>query len=327
MEDEIQLFLSYAREDADKVEQIYTRLLGTEAAGTRLKPWMDQRDLLPGELWKRRIEEAIRRSDFFLACISANSATKRGYLLRELRDALDIWQEYRDTDIYLIPVRLEDCQVPEALQDFQWVDLFREDGWSKLFQAFDVGMERRGKTARAKPVIKRREYQSMTKQIELAGNKPTTEVLLKDLVRVSSTVGRVAEGFNLGPEEEVIRISRLKKGNDVPFAIHTVYLKPEYCPGILEEDLTGLTDLYAAKYDCRVVNFDEVLHSAMPSDEEARLLELLPHEIVIIRDRISYDQRDRPFEVLHAVDCVATNRYEDYAPEIATRLRTIPSLR
>jgi hypothetical protein len=128
-----QIFLSYAREDEEKVEKLYQRL--SEAG---FKPWMDKKDIRPGEKWKTAIQKAIRDSDFFLACLSANSVSKRGILQGEVKEALDIWQEKLKSDIYLIPVRLEDCEVPENLRDFQWVDLFEEDGWTRLKEAIEA---------------------------------------------------------------------------------------------------------------------------------------------------------------------------------------------
>jgi hypothetical protein len=133
-----QIFLSYAREDEERVENLYRKL-----SDAGFKPWMDKKDILPGEKWKPCIQEAIRHSDFFLACLSANSVSKRGYLQKEIKDALDIWQEKLDSDIYLIPVRLEDCEVPESLRDFQWVNMFKKGGWPRLVRAIQVGMERR----------------------------------------------------------------------------------------------------------------------------------------------------------------------------------------
>ena len=144
--DTIQIFLSYAREDEGKVEKLYQKL-----SDAGFKPWMDKRDIFPGEQWKSRIPQAIRRSDFFLACLSANSVSKRGFIQREIRDALDIWQEKLDSDIYLIPVRLEDCEVPESLRDFQWVSLFEENGWTRLVKAIQEGMKRRGVLDDEKP--------------------------------------------------------------------------------------------------------------------------------------------------------------------------------
>jgi hypothetical protein len=132
-----QIFLSYAREDEEKVESLYQKL-----SDAGFKPWMDKKDILPGERWPSSIRRAIRGSDFFLVCLSTNSVSRRGWAQREMKQALDIWQEKLEDDIYLIPVRLEDCELPDSLLDFQWVNLFEEDGWTQLVKAIQVGMER-----------------------------------------------------------------------------------------------------------------------------------------------------------------------------------------
>ena len=111
---------------------------------------MDAKDILPGEKWSSSIRKAVQRSDFFLACLSKNSVGKRGWIQREIKGALDIWQEKLDSDIYLIPVRLEDCEAPESLSGFQWVDLFEEDGWTRLVKAIRVGIERRAEEGSTK---------------------------------------------------------------------------------------------------------------------------------------------------------------------------------
>ena len=45
-------------------------------------------------------------------------------------------------DIYVIPVRLELCEVPEPLNKFEWVDLFAPEGFTRLFHALDDGATR-----------------------------------------------------------------------------------------------------------------------------------------------------------------------------------------
>lgn len=132
------IFLSYAREDRAEVERLYEKL---REAGFR--PWMDTKDILPGEQWATSIERAIRGAHFFLACLSKRSVTKRGWIQKEIRGGLDLWEEMLENDIYLIPLRLDECDVPERLQAFQWVDLFAADGWPRLVQAIRTGMARR----------------------------------------------------------------------------------------------------------------------------------------------------------------------------------------
>jgi len=135
--EDAQIFLSYAREDQEKVEEIYEKLL---AAG--FKPWMDTKDILPGEDWEIAIKKAAKNSKFFIACLSHNSVTKRGFLQKEFTIALAIKEEKLEDDIYLIPLRLEICDVPERFGSIQWVDLFDDSGWVKLLKAIRVGIER-----------------------------------------------------------------------------------------------------------------------------------------------------------------------------------------
>jgi formylglycine-generating enzyme required for sulfatase activity len=136
-----QIFLCYARQDEDAVIELYQRL---SAAG--FKPWMDQEDIYPGEQWQGSIERAIQQSDFFVACLSTHAVSRRGFLQREIKGALERWQEKLHSDIYLIPARLEPCEVPEELRNFQWVDLYQERGWTRLLRALQVGLERRRQT-------------------------------------------------------------------------------------------------------------------------------------------------------------------------------------
>lgn len=125
-----QVFLSYAREDRSKAEQIYDHL-----AAQGFKPWIDVRDLQPGSMWRESIEEAIRDSDFFLVLLSNNSISKSGYVQVELRAALSILSEKPATDIFLIPVRLEETPLPVSLSRIQSVDLFERSGWDKLLRS------------------------------------------------------------------------------------------------------------------------------------------------------------------------------------------------
>ena len=126
----LRVFLNYAREDEAKVERLYQKL-----ADAGFRPWMAKRDILPGQRWQSSIRQAIQDADFVLICLSKHSAGKRGWVQREIRSALGIADGMLDSDVYLIPVRFTDCEVPEWLQNFQWVDLFEQDGWTRLAQS------------------------------------------------------------------------------------------------------------------------------------------------------------------------------------------------
>lgn len=135
------IFISYAREDEDKVIEIYNRLKRAHC-----DPWLDKKDILPGQRWKDAIRKAIKSADFFLACISSTSTSKIGFVQKELRDALEILEQHPSENIYLIPVRLEPCEVPEKLTDHNWVNHYEENGIINLLRSIQMEWTRRGIT-------------------------------------------------------------------------------------------------------------------------------------------------------------------------------------
>jgi hypothetical protein len=98
-------FLCHASDDKAHVREVYHRLRTVEG----FEPWLDEEDLLPGQEWAREIPRALQTSGFILLFLSRTSVAKRGYVQREMKMALDVWQEMPEGTIHTIPVRLDDC--------------------------------------------------------------------------------------------------------------------------------------------------------------------------------------------------------------------------
>jgi len=118
------IFIAYASEDAVQAEALYDELL---KAG--FNPWLDRRRLIAGQNWPRLIEAAIEASDFFIACLSTNSVSKRGGFQAEIRYALDTARRLPLEDSFIIPIRFNECRVPaRILRELQYIDFF--PAWS-----------------------------------------------------------------------------------------------------------------------------------------------------------------------------------------------------
>lgn len=140
MKQTAKIFLCYAHEDEAKARELYQKLF---TAG--FHPWMDKIDLVGGEEWQSVIQKIIHESDFFIACISHHWGEGRmRFFRREIKTALDVLPELQTGDIYIIPVRLEDCDVPESLSLFHWVDYFKEDDFDHLVKSLHKGMDHLG---------------------------------------------------------------------------------------------------------------------------------------------------------------------------------------
>ena len=98
-------------------------------------PWLDEESLLPGKKWEAELRRAVRHSDIVVVCLSQRSITKSGYIQKEIRFALDVADEQPDDTIFLIPAKLEECEVPDRLASWQWVNLFEERGYKLLLKA------------------------------------------------------------------------------------------------------------------------------------------------------------------------------------------------
>ena len=133
------VFIAYVREDIAKVRRLYRDL---EALGFR--PWLDLKKLLPGQNWPRCIERTIEISDFFIACFSKNSVSKRGQFQSELRYALDCASRLPLDEIFVLPVRLDDCVLPQRiLSQLQYVNLFPD--WQKGMRRIQTAIQRETK--------------------------------------------------------------------------------------------------------------------------------------------------------------------------------------
>jgi hypothetical protein len=138
----LRIFISYAREDGTAAERLFKDLTALGFAA-----WLDRHKLLPGQDWPHRIEDAISSSDLFIACFSSKSVYKRGGFQAEIRYALNCANRVPLDDVFLIPVRLDDCIVPARIQrETQCVDLFPdwETGFEKILEIIGRQTRREG---------------------------------------------------------------------------------------------------------------------------------------------------------------------------------------
>lgn len=123
----LKVFLCHASGDKNTIRELYHNL-----KGDGFEPWLDEEDLLPGQEWSKEISKAVRSSDVVLVCLSKNAVSKRGYVHKEIKIALDVADEQPEGVIFLIPARLDECDVPDRLNHLQRVDLHHVRGYERL---------------------------------------------------------------------------------------------------------------------------------------------------------------------------------------------------
>jgi len=127
----LKIFLCHASEDKQPVRNLYNRL-----SSDGFHVWLDEESLLPGQNWEEEISKNIRTADIVLVCLSKHSISKTGYINKEIKFAFDKYDEKPDGSIFIIPAKIEECEIPERFRRIQWVNLFNTDGYEKLLKSF-----------------------------------------------------------------------------------------------------------------------------------------------------------------------------------------------
>jgi formylglycine-generating enzyme required for sulfatase activity len=176
----LRVFLCHSSNDKPAVRELYQKL----CAEPWIEPWLDEEELYPGQDWNMEIEKAVESADAIIVCLSKGSITKEGYVQRELRTVLDFADYKPEGTLYIIPVRLEECELPRSLRKWQYADYFKGQR-ERAFQRLLVSLKRR---ADALGLIVEEIKEEPKKEISA---KPFTKLL--DPASLShSPVGRVS---------------------------------------------------------------------------------------------------------------------------------------
>lgn len=129
------VFISYAREDLETAKKLYFDL---KAGG--FDPWLDEKNLLAGQNWRQVIPQELRKTGYVLILMSTISVKKRGYVQAEQRMAMEMMEEFPLGDIFLIPIRIDNCETPFRLEGINWVDLFPNENYEAALDKIIRGL-------------------------------------------------------------------------------------------------------------------------------------------------------------------------------------------
>ncbi len=138
------VFLSYCHDNTAEVQRLHDDLI---AEGESV--WWDK-DILPGENLEAAIRRAMKESYAVVLCLSKETAARTTTgIYPEARDAIEAYREYAPGSIFLIPVRLSECEIPDFeidattyLDGLKYEDLYpgskRAAGLARLLQAIQA---------------------------------------------------------------------------------------------------------------------------------------------------------------------------------------------
>lgn len=133
----LKVFISYAKEDRAQALTYFERL-----SKEGFSPWMDTKKLLPGQNWEAEIERAFSDANVVILLLSNNSVNKRGFVQREANDAIERLRYKQPIDIYVIPLLLDQCEVPSHIAGrLQYLDVSTPGAWEQVLTSLKLAAE------------------------------------------------------------------------------------------------------------------------------------------------------------------------------------------
>ncbi len=140
---------------------------------------------------------------------------------------------------------------------------------------------------------------SFTDDMRMRGLRPGQQLLSIEQVEPPT---RIRQQLDLpSTVQEVMKIERLRLGDDEPIGLHTAFLplSPEQSITAEELDASGsLYELLESKFNLLLAEADETLEATIAEEHEAELLRIPVGSPLLLIERTTWAQTRRPMEVV-----------------------------
>lgn len=119
-------FLSHSSKD-----KLFVRKLATDLQRRRIRPWLDEREILVGDSLHRRISDGIEGADFLILVLS-EASIQSGWVEREVNAGL--MRELENKDVIVLPI------LKEQIDHTRIPTLIRERRYASFVDDYEQGL-------------------------------------------------------------------------------------------------------------------------------------------------------------------------------------------
>jgi len=121
------VFLSYADKDKE-----FAHKLGQSLEGAGVNVWLAHNELSEADKGSRKMEEGLNKCQYF--CLAASPESFQSPRLKQELSVALIEYMSPGVTLNILPLRIEECELPHPLSDFEPVDFFNsyDEGFATL---------------------------------------------------------------------------------------------------------------------------------------------------------------------------------------------------
>jgi TIR domain len=122
------IFISYSHKDKEFVDRLLKDL-----SAENVRAWLDEAEINPGDSIMRKIENGLSEVDY-VGIILSNNSVESEWVRKEMD--MGLISSLGKQKIGIVPIVIEDCEVPLSLRDLYWADFRQsyENGLAKLMR-------------------------------------------------------------------------------------------------------------------------------------------------------------------------------------------------
>lgn len=128
------IILCHAFEDKKVVGRVYDAL---QASGFEV--WIDSESVFGEQDPEPDMAVWLGQAACMLVFLSKNSVRKIGSTHHEFGQLIDTWKDMPEDTVYTVPVRINDCEIPELLSRLDHIDLFEDEGLDQVIRCLHEG--------------------------------------------------------------------------------------------------------------------------------------------------------------------------------------------
>lgn len=143
-------------------------------------------------------------------------------------------------------------------------------------------------------------FYSFSKVMNDKGMNPKDIILKLEVEKVNY---KIAKELQIGNEENVVKLQRVRTANNEPMIFETSYIPSKLVPDLSLADMENISlyDLLESKFGITVSKAIEIFEPVLARKEESQYLDIVAGAPSLLLDRTAYDLKGIPIEFCRSI--------------------------